>query len=454
MSYQSDSGDIRMFLCGDLMPSRRLTCFQEKNYLALVELVRGANVAFANLETPVRHRHEGAADSHQGTPMTADPVLLQDIRWMGFDVVSSANNHVPDYGTDGVAATLRHLDDADIPAAGAGLNLSQARRPAFKDTAAGRVGVVAATSFFRPRTQASDQRPDAAGRPGINPLAFSRSYTVDSTSFAELARVSAELGLTQERARLRKKFFSEREVPADTADELIFLDARFTRSSKFAVRTKVSQEDAEANLRWIKEARRQSDWVIFSFHYHEFGSSGRLTATSEVELDEPADFVVEFARAAIDAGADVVAGHGPHLALGIEIYRGRPIFYSLGNFIFQNETIDVIPAEAYGRFGLTHYSTPSEFFEMRTDGDRKGFPATREYWESFVAVCEFGARKLANIRVYPTDLGFGRPRAARGRPVLATGDTASRILTRLARRSQRYGTVFSVAGEECCVKLA
>ena len=52
---------------------------------------------------------------------------------------------------------------------------------------------------------------------------------------------------------------------------------------------------------------------------------------------------IRAARAAIDAGADVVAGHGPHLTLGVEIYRGRPILYSLGNFIFQNETIDPMP---------------------------------------------------------------------------------------------------------------
>jgi hypothetical protein len=69
-------------------------------------------------------------------------------------------------------------------------------------------------------------------------------------------------------------------------------------------------------------------------------------------LDEPAQFVVELSRAAIEAGADAVVGHGPHLTLGVEIHRGRPIFYSLGNFILQNDTIEVVPAESYGRFGL------------------------------------------------------------------------------------------------------
>ena len=52
----------------------------------------------------------------------------------------------------------------------------------------------------------------------------------------------------------------------------------------------------------------------------------------------PADFIPIFARAVIDAGADVFVGHGPHVLRGIEIYKGKPIFYSLSNFIFQNET--------------------------------------------------------------------------------------------------------------------
>jgi poly-gamma-glutamate capsule biosynthesis protein CapA/YwtB (metallophosphatase superfamily) len=446
MPYRSESGDIRMLLAGDVMSSRSLSPFDEVDYLRLVEMVRGADVAFANLETTVRERHEGVPNFTQGTPMTTPPRLLDDLTWMGFDLLSCANNHATDYGTGGVLASLAHLRQAGIPCAGAGANLAEARAPAYVDTPAGRVALVAATSFFRPWNRAADQRPDAPGRPGINPLAFATSYEVDEDAFRALRRVSDHLGLTQERARHRAQFYSASEVPPDEDDRLELLGSRFRRGKGFSVSTEVSRADADANLRWIREARRQADWVIFSFHSHEFGPAGRLSARTDAEMEEPARFVTEFARAAIDAGADVVAGHGPHLTLGVEIYKGRPILYSLGNFVFQNDTVDVFPSESYARFGLGHDATPADFLDARTDGDRRGFPAAPEFWESFVATCEFRGRALTGLRLHPLDLGHGRSRAQRGRPVLAQGEVADRILRRVQRLSARHGAEVAIDG--------
>ena len=442
-----------MLLAGDIMPSRSLSAFNEPDYLRLVDTVRGADVAFANLETTVRERHEGAPNFTQGTPMTTPPRLLGDLAWMGFDLLSCANNHATDYGTGGVLATLAHLGRAGIPCAGAGANLAQARAPAYVDTPAGRVALVAATSFFRPWNRAADQRPDAPGRPGINPLAFSTRYDVDDDAFRALRRASDQLGLTQERARHRAQFYSASEVPADNEDALELLGARFRRAKGFSVSTEVNRADAGAILRWIREARRQADWVIFSFHSHEFGSAGRLDARTDVEMEEPAQFASEFARAAVDAGADVVAGHGPHLTLGVEIYKGRPILYSLGNFVFQNDTVDVFPAESYARFDLGHDATPADFLDARTDGDRRGFPAAREFWESFVATCDFRAGALAELRLHPLDLGHGSPRAQRGRPVLAQGEVAQRILQRVQRLSARHGAQVAIDGATAVVTV-
>ncbi len=60
-----------------------------------------------------------------------------------------------------------------------------------------------------------------------------------------------------------------------------------------------------------------------------------VSAGRQAEMTEPLECVSQFAHEAIDAGADLVVGHGSHTVLGIEIYRGRPIFYGLGNFFFQ-----------------------------------------------------------------------------------------------------------------------
>ena len=146
-------------------------------------------------------------------------------------------------------------------------------------------------------------------------------------------------------------------------------------------------------------------------------------------------------------------GHGPHLTLGVEIYCGRPILYSLGNFIFQNDTVEVFPAEAYQRFGLPHTATPADFLDTRTDGGRRGFPASPEFWEGLAGECEFRDRELAAVRLYPLDLGHGRPRAQRGRPLIARGAVAERILARIARLSRRFGTEIVVDGDCAMIQL-
>ena len=453
MIYRSERGDIRLFVAGDAMPARGLQAGDEPDYRALLDLCRSADASFANLETTVREPTDGTPNLTQGTPMSTPPALLDDLKWMGLRLFSCANNHATDYGVDGLLAMLAHLGRARIAHAGAGANLAEARKPAYFDTAAGRVALLAATTFYPPWTRAADQRIDATGRPGVNPLGFATSFTVDQAAFLALRQTSEQLGLTQQRTRLRAMFFSAQEAPEDSTDALSFLGHRFQVGARFAVATKVDVRDAEANLRWIREARRQADWVIFSLHNHEFGPSGALTAATNVGMEEPAAFAVDFAHAAIDAGADAVVGHGPHLTLGVEIYKGRPIFYSLGNFIFQNDNVPVFPAEAYARFGLDERATPTDFLDARTGNETRGFPAAPEYWQSLAATCEFAAHHLIAVRLHPLDLGHGRSRAQRGRPVLARGSVAAAILDRVRLLSTRFGTEMTIEGESATIRL-
>jgi poly-gamma-glutamate capsule biosynthesis protein CapA/YwtB (metallophosphatase superfamily) len=126
--------------------------------------------------------------------------------------------------------------------------------------------------------------------------------------------------------------------------------------------------------------------------------------------------------------------------MGIEIYHGKPIFYSLGNLIMQNDTLRHVPAYPFDRFGLDPRSTPSEFFDHRTANGTKGHPASPEFWQSMAVLCRFGKRQLKDIKIYPVDMGFGRARAQRGRPVLADAKLGKVILDRVARLSEAYGT--------------
>ena len=141
-----------------------------------------------------------------------------------------------------------------------------------------------------------------------------------------------------------------------------------------------------------------------------------LTASTRAELEETADFVTKFAHQAIDEGADIFVGHGSHFPMGIEIYKGKPIFYSVGNFVFQNETVGFFPADAYERFDLDLKATPSDFLDARTNGGKKGHPSDPAYWENMFAVCEFNKQKLTASKSTPsTKASADQDRNAAGR---------------------------------------
>ena len=440
MIYAAEIGNFTIALAGDTMLTRKLMPFNEERFLALREILRGADAAFANLEGTVHTWDEGTPGITQGTFMTTDPSLLEDLKWFGINMVSCANNHAFDYGEGGVLANIRHLDDAGLVHAGTGKNLAEARAPGYLDTPNGRVALVAATATFRSWNQAGEQRPDLRGRPGINPLGFQTTYCIDAPAFGQLKRMSRELGFDKGTERARKHFYSDKEIPDAKSLELSLLGNRYIAGEGFSITTQANERDLQANLRWIREARRQADWVVVSVHCHEFGGASLLTASSRADLEETAEFVTRFAHQAIDEGADVFVGHGSHFPMGIEIYQGKPIFYSVGNFVFQNETVGFFPADAYERFDLDLKATPSDFLDARTNGGKKGHPSDPAYWENMFAVCGFEARKLKEIRIYPIDQGFGRPRPQRGRPVLAEGEVAKRVIERVVRLSQRYGT--------------
>jgi poly-gamma-glutamate synthesis protein (capsule biosynthesis protein) len=354
-------------------------------------------------------------------------------------MVGCANNHAYDYGEAGLLATIAHLDAAGIAHAGSGRNLAEARMPGYLDTKHGRVALIATTATYRPWNRASAQRPDLRGRPGVNPFTSATTYTVDVATFDALKRMSRELGFEQTRTRDRGHFYSDREAPPDRQEEMTLFGQRILRGDAFMAASDGSAEDIADNLRWIREARRQADWVVVSFHSHDFAQKSMISAKTRAELHEPADFIPAFARAAIDAGADVFAGHGSHTPLGIEIYKGKPIFYSLGNLVLQNETVPFFPAEAYARFDLGDTATPADFLDARTGNGTKGHVAHAEFWESIAASCHFSGGKLAEIRIHPIDQGFGRPRGQRGRPVLADAVMAARVIERVARLSKPYG---------------
>ena len=224
--------------------------------------------------------------------------------------------------------------------------------------------------------------------------------------------------------------------PPDDPSVLQFGEMNFRAAEVPGVRTTAKAKDVDAIAHWVREARGGSDLVVVSFHAHEQADDKEL----------PAEFLPVFARRMIDEGADLVVGHGPHLLRGMELYRGRPIFYSLGNFIGQNELVPRLPSDSYERFRADASLKPGEVYRLRTGNDKRGFPSDGRFWESVVPVCYFEDGCLAAIEVHPISLGLGEKAHRRGRPRLACGAQATQILDRFAALSALFGTAFVRAG--------
>ncbi|HVO93188.1 MAG TPA: CapA family protein [Terriglobales bacterium] len=328
MIYEAEEGRVNLALCGDIMPFRHLSVFAEPNFLALRELLRGTDACFANLESMVVRYDEGTPPIRTGAHMVTEPELLEDLKWFGFNLLSCAISHALNFGEEGLLAQNRHLDAVGIAHTGTGENQRQASAPAYLDTPNGRMALVAATAHLpSEQNRAANQRVDFRGKPGVNPLGFQTTVVVDKEALVALRRLGTALGFDRQRQRvIDHGFHSDAEIGAATQVEYKYRGDPYLLGDGFDIRTMCDEDDVKDSLRQIGEALRQADWAILSLHNQDLIGRSWLTATTRTQLTAQTVFVHDFAHRCIDAGADVFAAHGPHILMGIEIYRGKPIF--------------------------------------------------------------------------------------------------------------------------------
>lgn len=411
-------GTVTLALTGDSIITQRLSPFKEPEFTGLMDMIRGADAAFTNLETLFHDYEAPPAHESGGTWMRTDPPILKELVWAGFDLVSRANNHAGDFGPLGAQITSRYVREAGLVEAGVGNSLTEAREARFLETPRARIALIAAASTFPPHSRAGNTRGDMPARPGLSPLRFTTTYVVSPDRLADLKRVASELS----------------GQPPAAGDTLNFGGRRYVSGATPGQRTEPNKQDVDEIARVVRSAATLADIVIVSLHGHEGGANRSV----------PADFIPVFARAVIDAGADVFVGHGPHVLRGVEIYKGKPILYSLSNFIFQNETLLRMPADSYEQYSLGDEAQAADYLDARYDKDRRSFPADRDYWDSVLATTKWDGSKFVELQLQPITLGYQTSRAARGRPKLATGADAARILETLTTRSQAFGVTVTV----------
>jgi len=412
---------MTMALTGDSLITQKLSVHTDQPFTKMIEMIRGADMAFTNFEMLLHDYEPYPSTQSGGTYMRAEPAMAKELVWAGFDMVARANNHSGDYGVEGARLTTKYLAEAGLVHAGVGESLREAREARFLDTDKGRVALISTSSTFPDQSRAGVSWGDTRARPGLNPLRFTTTIVLTRQQFEALRSALAGAGQLSGQAA------------ADaSANEMRAYGQRFIVGDKQETRSEPNKEDVDGMAAVVRNASKVADYTIVNSHTHE-GGADRYT---------PPQFFVTFAHAMIDAGADVVTASGPHVLRGIEIYRDKPIFYGLANFIFQNETLLRQPPENYEPFSLTLESGAGvgDFNERRSNNDTIGFPADARYWESVIAMTRFAGKKLTEIRLYPITLGFKKPRSQRGWPMLADQELGRKIIDDVSKFSAPFST--------------
>jgi poly-gamma-glutamate capsule biosynthesis protein CapA/YwtB (metallophosphatase superfamily) len=377
------SSEITITLAGQSMIRSDIRETSPAAVPVLQGLLKG-DVMFTNLEAAVAEKGE---TTHEGRGFLTPPEALDALQAFGFNLLSLSGNHAFDLKVTGIQNTIREVDSRKIVHAGTGNNVAEAVAPGYLHTPKGTIALIASASgLIVPGGRAT------ADRPGVNEL-------------------RVEAGAVENEA---------------------------TQDLPGAPGNTPNPEDSQRILQSIREAREHADIVIVYQHNHVFSNHSFSTVFTEglPERLAPNEWLVKWTHAEVDAGADIIVMHGAPLLHGVEIYHGRPIFYDLGNFIY-----NLTPT-------LTYIDEPMN-------------------WESAVAYVQFQGKDLKSVLLRPialNNVGEGQPDihdeyannqflVTRGLPSPATGARAGYILQRLADESKPFGTTLEIKGDTAEIKL-
>ncbi|MEO8448482.1 MAG: CapA family protein [Gemmatimonadota bacterium] len=417
---------------GDIIQTHPISTRRTPGLTDVITLLQTADATFGNFESSAldMRTFPGYPQAEfGGLWVRSDPAVVPDLKAMGFDLVARANNHSTDWGLEGMRETDRRLDQAGIVHAGTGEHRAAARAPGYLTTPQGTIAIVSMASSFTPLSRSTPPQGLAPGRPGVSALRTTRRVLVSPEMLQTLRRVYD--------AQPKGSY----QPPADsTPNDLELLGVRYRASAaakdKLAFTFEMDSTDVQEILAGIRQGKRNADFLIATIHAHEPGNWS----------EEPADFLPGLAHAAIDNGADAFIGHGPHQLRGIEIYKGKPIFYSLGNFFFQVTSIEPIAADLYEQFKRDPRKVVDAEFHEWWEKRFFGGETAPIYYRSVVAVSKYERGAVSEIRLYPVELGFSDRAAERGVPRLAPPAVAREILAQLDRLSRPYGTTIAVEG--------
>ncbi len=281
----SDDNTFLLHAVGDVSP-RRIDYGEapESLFAKVAEKIQEADISLCQLECNLSTKG-GLQYRHYVTWYgRARPENVKSLVHAGFTLVTHASNHSFDYGPEALLETIEVLRSNGIQVVGVGKNLQESRTPAIVERNGTKVAFLNYNSVLPDEYEARDEKP------GCAPI-----------------RVST--------------YYEAQEYQAGTPPNVV---------------TVPLEQDVVDMEEDIKRAKTNADVVVVSMHWGIHHVPGML-----------ADYQFTVGHRAIDAGADLILGTHAHLLKGIELYKGKAIFFSLGNFAQETPHHQKPPAGAF-----------------------------------------------------------------------------------------------------------
>ncbi len=405
------------------------------DFAPLRDIIKQADVRLFNLENVLSDKPIYGSSYCGGVWLLAKEDTLDDTLRFGFNGCSFANNHTMDYSYDGMFTTIAAAKKRGLPICGAGKDLAEASDYAVVETEHGKCALISLCSTFNDAARAGNPSDTVPGRPGLNPLRFSTVYHVTPEQMKTLQEIAATTHIDGRRNRSRLGGYT----PCVPDGCFGFGDYIFRESTELGKSSRVNPVDMLRTEETIKKALTECENVIVNIHSHEI--------KHDMD-DEPDDFMVEFCHKCIDAGASAVIGTGTHQLKGLEVYRGKLIFYSIGNYIFHSDSAFCMPDDYRERYRMPKGLTPKEMINIRNQNNTRGLHSDVNNFRSILPFMTFEDGKLTGAVLYPIRLDMQT-----GFPALADEAEAKIIFDYLNERNLAFGTVLELDGNVMKVKL-
>jgi len=434
---------LRFTASGDALMVRPFPESYRSTRDAVAAAVHRGDVRLTNLETTITDLNRYGAACSGGTWVTARENVLCDLAALGFNCFGLANNHALDYSYEGLSMTIEALERLGLAHAGTGADLTGATAPALVRTGNGTAAVISVCSTFHPNERAGLQTKSLPGRPGINPLRFHSVFMVHEAQLQVLKEIAAQTHVNGLKELHRAQGFEE-QLPEGMFEfggnlfQLVPDDVSVGR------RSYCNAQDLSRICDAIGKAKEFADAVVVQDHSHEVKS----------DCDEEADyFLEEFAHSCIDSGACAVVGGGTHQLKGIELYRGCPIFYSLGNFVFQNALVEKLPADFMEKYRLPAEASASEAIRARSATATRDLADSTPCFRSVIPYFVIENGRCTELTLTVLELGQERQDEQRNLPHPADEKVFGEVLDYLRRVSACYETRFDVCDGKILVSL-